>query len=143
MRAIEVCLVSGSTYSSFRKEKPKKRNFKVIKIAYEYDRQVLYERINKRVDLMIKAGLEKEALSLIKYRNYLALDTIGYKEFFKYFDGEIDKKTAIELIKRNSRRYAKRQLTWFRKDKEIYWINPKIDKQRFLQMLEQEIEKMK
>ena len=143
MRAIEVCWASGTTYSSFRKEKPKKRDFKVIKIAYDYDRQVLYERINKRVDIMIKEGLEKEVHSLIKYKDYLALSTIGYKEFFSYFNGEIDKETAIELIKRNSRRYAKKQLTWFRKDEEINWINPKIDKQMFLQELEKEIERLK
>ncbi len=139
MRAIEVCWASGTTYSSFRKEKPKPRNFKVIKLAYDYDREVLYERINKRVDIMLEKGLEKEALPLEKHKNLLALHTIGYKEFFNHFNGEIDKKTAIELIKRNSRRYAKKQLTWFRKDKEINWLNPNIDKQKLFEILQKEM----
>ena len=143
MRAIEVRWASGTTYSSFRKEKPKQRNFEVIKIAFDYDRDVLYERINKRVDIMLKQGLEKEAKSLIKQKDYLALNTIGYKEFFEYFNNNIDFETTIELIKRNSRRYAKKQLTWFRKDKDIRWINPKIDKQRFFEQLKMEFDDLK
>lgn len=141
MRAIEVCWASGTTYSSFRKEKPKQRNFETIKVAFDYDRKILYERINKRVDIMLENGLQKEVKSLIRYKDNLALNTIGYKEFFTYFEGTQDYETTIELIKRNSRRYAKKQLTWFRKDEEINWINPKIDKQRFLEHLKVEIGK--
>jgi len=143
MRAIEVCWQSGNTYSSFRKEKPKKRAFKVIKIAYDYEREILYDRINKRVDIMIENGLEKEVQSLVEYKNNLALSTIGYKEFFNYFDKINDFTTTVELIKRNSRRSAKKQLTWFRKDQEINWINPKIDKTKFLEYLKNEIENLK
>jgi len=141
MRAIEVCWASGATYSSFRKKEPKKRDFKVIKIAFEYSREILYKRIEKRVDIMLENGLEKEVKNLIPYKNFLSLQTIGYKEFFEYFEGNIDKQRAIELVKQNSRRYAKKQLTWFRKDEEINWLNPKINKKRLFEMLALEIKK--
>lgn len=127
MRALEVCYASNKTYSSFRKKEPKHRNFKIIKIANDYDRDTLYNRINDRVDIMLQKGLEEEAKTLEKYKDLYALNTIGYKEFFSFFEGEISKEEAIELIKRNSRRYAKRQLTWFRHDKEIKWLKPNIN----------------
>ena len=135
MRAIEVCWASNTTYSSFRKKEAKKRNFKVIKIAYDYKREELYKRIEKRVDIMLEEGLEAEVKSLEEHKDLLSLSTIGYKEFFDYFKGNISYERAVELVKQNSRRYAKRQLTWFRKDEEINWINPKIDKQKLLKLV--------
>ncbi|MFT4645985.1 MAG: tRNA dimethylallyltransferase [Planctomycetota bacterium] len=139
MRAIEVCWASETTYSSFRKKEAKQRDFKVIKIAYDYEREELYKRIEKRVDIMLKEGLEAEVKGLEPYKELLSLQTIGYKEFFNYFDGIIDKERAIELVKQNSRRYAKRQLTWFRKDEEINWIKPGIDLQRLFEMIKLEM----
>ena len=140
MRALEVCYASGKTYSSFRKQEPKPRNFKVVKIAYDYEREVLYKRINDRVDLMLQNGLEAEAKTLIEFKDMYALNTIGYKEFFSFFDGEISKEEAIELIKRNSRRYAKRQLTWFGHDKEINWIKPNVDLKKLFDLMKLEME---
>lgn len=110
MRAVEVCWASGTTYSSFRKKEAKQRDFKVIKIAYDYEREILYKRIEKRVDIMLEEGLEAEVRGLEAHKNLLALQTIGYKEFFNYFEGKIDKERAIELIKQNSRRYAKKTI---------------------------------
>lgn len=141
MRALEVCYASGTTYASFRKQKPKKRPFKVINLAYDYPREELYERINKRVDIMLQNGLEEEAKKLLPYRNTYALNTIGYKELFPYFENEITKNEAIELIKRNSRRYAKRQLTWFRKDESIHWLKPKINLTKLFTEIEKIIHK--
>ena len=139
MRAIEVCWASKKTYSSFRKKEAKKRDFKVIKLAYDYEREELYKRIEKRVELMLEDGLEKEVKSLEEHKDLLSLSTIGYKEFFDYFKGNIDKERAIELVKQNSRRYAKKQLTWFRKDDEINWLNPKIDKPKLFEMITKEM----
>lgn len=140
MRALEVCYASGKTYSSFRKKEPKERNFKVIKMAYNYERDTLYERINTRVDAMLQNGLENEAKALLEYKELYALNTIGYKEFFDYFEGEISKEEVIELIKRNSRRYAKRQLTWFRHDKEINWLQPNADLKNLFDLMKLEME---
>lgn len=140
MRALEVCYASGKTYSSFRKQEPKPRNFKVVKIAYDYEREVLYKRINDRVDLMLQNGLEAEAKTLQEFKDLYALNTIGYKEFFSYFDGEIPKEEAIELIKRNSRRYAKRQLTWFGHDKQIKWLKPNVDLKSLFELMKLEME---
>lgn len=139
MRALEVCFASGTTYSSFRKEKPKPRNFKVIKLAYHHDREMLYDRINDRVDIMLSEGLEAEAKELKDFKDLYALNTIGYKELFPYFDNEMSKDEAIELIKRNSRRYAKRQLTWFRSDKEINWLEPKVELKKLFEMMKLEM----
>ncbi len=116
IRALEICLSSGRTYSSFRKGSKIQRSFKPVYIQLDWDRKQLYERINKRVDLMLEAGLEAEARALYPQKELNALQTVGYQEFFDYFDGKISRAEAIELIKRNSRRYAKRQLTWLRKD---------------------------
>ncbi len=124
MRAIEVCLVTGEKYSELRKNKPQEREFKIIKFCLNRDRNELYERIDKRVDLMIENGLIDEAKSFINFRNYNSLNTVGYKELFPFFDGIYDINEAIRLIKRNSRRFAKRQLTWFRKDNSYIWVNP-------------------
>lgn len=124
MRALEVCMGSGKPYSSFRKGKTNERNFRIIKIGLELPRDVLYKRIDARVDEMMKSGLLEEAKNLISIKHLNALQTVGYKELFDFFEGKITLEEAVDLIKRNSRRYAKRQLTWFRRDKEIQWFSP-------------------
>lgn len=116
IRALSVCRASGKPFSSFWQKPKPTRFFKPIYIAVEIDREELYERINKRVDLMIKSNLEKEAKNLYGQRSFSSLNTVGYSEFFRHFDGELSLEETIELIKRNSRRYAKRQLTWLRRD---------------------------
>lgn len=125
MRALEVCLTTGKTYSELRIGEGKKRDFKIIKIGLTIDRDILYQRINQRVDMMVEQGLIEEAQSLYPFRKHNALQTVGYKEFFDYFDDKITKEEAIEILKRNTRRYAKRQMTWFRRYKEIQWFSPK------------------
>ena len=124
IRALEICEFTGHPYSSFLKNQKKERDFRIIKIGLERERQELYNRINNRVDDMIRLGLEKEARTLFEFREMNALRSVGYREFFDYFEGKISRDKAIELIKRNSRRYAKRQLTWWAKDKEIRWFHP-------------------
>jgi tRNA dimethylallyltransferase len=124
IRALEICETAGRPYSSFLKKNKREREFGIIKIGLERTREDLYNRINLRVDEMIETGLEEEARHLQKYRNLNAMNCVGYREFFDYFDGIISRDKAIELIKRNSRRYAKRQLTWWGKDKEIKWFHP-------------------
>lgn len=124
LRAIEVCLVSGKPYSEIKITPHTPREFKTIKICLNRDREELYKRINLRVDIMLNTGLIEEAKSLYKYKGFNALKTVGYSEFFGHFDGEYDLIEAIRLIKRNSRRYAKRQLTWFRKDTNYQWFHP-------------------
>jgi len=124
IRALEICESTGRPYSSFLLKQKRERDFRIIKIGLERQREELYRRINSRVDRMIEDGLEKEAKDLYRYRNLNALNTVGYREFFDYFEGKISKEKAIELIKRNSRRYAKRQITWWSKDEEIHWFHP-------------------
>lgn len=121
-RALEVIYATGKTYSSQRTQKPKERIFKIEKYVLNMDRDKLYERINLRVDLMMAAGLEDEARELFKYKDLNALNTVGYKELFSYFEGKISLEQAVTDIKTHSRRYAKRQLTWFRKDDSFKWI---------------------
>jgi tRNA dimethylallyltransferase len=123
IRALEVCLSTNQTYSELRTGEKSKRPFDTIKIVLDRPREELYQRINTRADLMVKNGLENECKSLVEYKHLNALKTVGYRELFEYFDQKIDKDRAIELIKRNSRRYAKRQLTWFRRDSNYHWIN--------------------
>ena len=124
IRALEICETTGRPYSSFLKKQKRERDFGIIKIGLERHRDDLYKRINSRVDDMIIMGLEDEARELYTLRNLNALNGVGYREFFDFFDGNISKEEAIELIKRNSRRYAKRQLTWWGKDKDIRWFHP-------------------
>ena len=124
LKAIEVCLQTGRAYSSFLTGPKKERPFKPIKVGLIRHREELYERINLRVDQMIEQGLVDEVKGLSPFRNYNALNTVGYKEIYQYLDGEISLEQAIDLIKRNTRRYAKRQLTWWSRDKEIVWFNP-------------------
>ena len=124
IRAIEVCMVSGKPFSSFRKQQAKKRNFKTVKIILNREREELYSRIDKRVDEMMTEGLLEEVKKLYDYKDCNALQTVGYKELFAYFDGEWDLETAIEEIKKNTRRYAKRQMTWFRRDPSNHFFKP-------------------
>lgn len=127
MRALEVCLQSGHPYSSLRTGRRRERPFRSIKIGVTMPRAELYERIDRRVDAMIAQGLEDEARRLYPRRELNALQTVGYRELFDYFDGRVTFDQAVELIKRNTRRYAKRQLTWFRRDPEIRWFGPADD----------------
>lgn len=124
IRALEIFRATGQKFSSFRIGQKTERNFKLIKIGLELPREELYERINKRVELMMQTGLEKEAKQLYPYRNLNSLQTVGYRELFDYFDGKTNLETAVSEIKKNSRRYAKRQLTWYRKDDRITWFRP-------------------
>lgn len=129
MHAVEVCLMTGKPYSTLRTNTDRKRPFNILKIGLDMDRTELYDRINRRVDIMVEDGLFDEAKAFYHLKNSNALNTVGYKEIFAHWDGEYDADTAIELIKRNSRRYAKRQLSWFRRDKDMNWFHPKdIDK---------------
>lgn len=137
IRALEICISSGKPFSSFRKGSGAQRNFEVIKVGLEWEREALYERINKRVDAMMLAGLLEEARGLYPQRGLMALETVGYAELFDHFKGQTDLDTAIELIKRNTRRYAKRQLTWWRKDADIQWFKP-ADVQGMLEFLDRE-----
>jgi tRNA dimethylallyltransferase len=124
LKALEVSLQTGKPYSSFLLGSKKKRDFEIIKIGLQRDRAELYERINLRVDQMVEEGLVEEARRYYKDRTLNSLNTVGYKELFEHFDGAITQEKAIELIKRNSRHYAKRQISWFARDKEIVWFNP-------------------
>ncbi|OFY45272.1 MAG: tRNA (adenosine(37)-N6)-dimethylallyltransferase MiaA [Bacteroidetes bacterium RBG_13_44_24] len=124
IRALEICETTGLPYSSFLTKQKQARDFRIIKAGLERPRKELYERINARVDEMISNGLEKEAESLYEMRHLNALNSVGYKEFFDFLEGKISKDKTIELIKRNTRRYAKRQMTWWARDKEIKWFNP-------------------
>jgi tRNA dimethylallyltransferase len=124
IRAIEVCELSGRKYSELRKGEAAQLPYQVVTIGLNMDREVLYKRIDARVDLMIQQGLEDEARSVSDFRNNNALATVGYREMFSYFDGEISKERAVELIKQHSRNYAKRQLTWWRRDDTVNWFHP-------------------
>lgn len=122
IRAIEVCMVTGNPYSELRKGEKQKRNFTYLKIGLELGREELYKRINARVDAMMNNGLLEEVKSLSEYKHFNSLQTVGYKELFDCLEDKTELKQAIELIKQNTRNYAKRQMTWFRKDKEIKWF---------------------
>lgn len=134
LKALEICLMTGKPYSSFRTNKKKKRDFEILKIALERPREILYERINKRVDKMIEAGLIEEAKHFFEYRHLNSLNTVGYKELFAHWEGKCSLEKAIELIKRNSRHYAKRQLSWFKRDPEVHWFNAN-DKQAVKELI--------
>jgi len=124
LKALEICLTTGKPYSSFLTRKSKQRDFSALKIGLNMDRNLLYDGINKRVEEMMEDGLLDEVRSCLDYRDLNALNTVGYKELFDYLDGRISLDTAVQLIKRNSRRYARRQLTWFNRDEEITWFCP-------------------
>ena len=134
-RAIDIIWQTGKTYTENIQDQVKKRNFDVIRIGISAPREIIYERINKRVDLMVENGLLDEVRSLIPFKNNLALQTVGYSELFKYFDGEWTLEFALEEIKKNSRRFAKRQLTWYRKEENINWVNFENAKEESLSLL--------
>lgn len=123
IRALEVCRASGKPYSSFLQRKEKQRDFTSVQIGLTADRTEVYERINKRVDMMLEEGLLIEAQDMMPYKHLNALQTVGYKELFSFFEGECSFEAAIEAIKMNTRRFAKRQFTWFQKDKRIKWFD--------------------
>jgi tRNA dimethylallyltransferase len=127
IRALEVFEHTGVPFSAYRKSAANPRPFNSIKIGIDLPREVLYQRINQRVDEMVKQGLVEEVRSLLPYRHFNALNTVGYSELFDYFDGKTNLETAIALIKQNTRRFAKRQMTWFRKDPAIRWLKPDED----------------
>lgn len=138
IRAIEVIEATGNKFTSYRKHAQKSRPFTPVWLGLEMDREALYDRINLRVDKMIEKGLEQEVKSLIPHRQHSALKTVGYAEFFDYFEGNIQIEKAIELIKRNSRRYAKRQMTWFKRNENIEWFSPE-NKGNILGYIQQKI----
>lgn len=139
IRALEVCIGSGKPYSTFiRQEKPK-RPFDICTVGIRADREIMYDRINQRVDIMLEAGLLEEAKSLYKHKELNALQTVGYKELFKNFDGESELDFAISEIKKNTRRFAKRQLTWFRKNENILWVDFKEDATQIIEKVENKI----
>lgn len=122
VRALEVCLLTGKPYSSFREHQPAQRSFNIIQIALDRDRTQLYRRIDARMDAMLAAGLVEEARALLPYRTHNALQTVGYKEVFDYLEGLYDYNEMVRLLKRNSRRYAKRQITWFKHQGHFKWF---------------------
>jgi tRNA dimethylallyltransferase len=124
LHAIEICLMSGKSFTSFRTNTIKERPFRILKIGINQDRKILYERINERVLKMIEDGLLEEAKTVYPYRNLNSLNTVGYKELFTYFDGNCSLDEAVDLIQRNTRKYARKQLTWFRRDQDIKWFEP-------------------
>jgi len=138
IRALEVYEISGKPISSFYNEKNLENDYQILKFGLRTERHILYNQINKRVDLMIDQGLIDEAKKLYDYRNLNALDTVGYKELFNYIEGVISKEEAINLIKRNTRRYAKRQMTWFKKLNDINWIE-KADDTKMLEIILQSL----
>lgn len=124
IHALEICHMTGRTYTSFRTNQIKRRLFNIIKIGLDRDREELYERINNRVLKMMEEGLEDEARALYPLRGLNALNTVGYKELFAFFDGSINREEAVRQIQSNSRRYMRKQLTWFKHDEQIRWFHP-------------------
>ena len=124
VHAIEIIMQAGVSYSSLRTGRAKERPFRIVKMALDYDREVLFDRINRRVDAMVEAGLEQEARSVYHLRHLNSLNTVGYKEMFAYFDGTMDYETAVARIGKNTRVYAKKQLTWYKRDAELHLLNP-------------------
>ncbi len=123
IRALEICIGTKKTYASFKNKPKAPRNFNSIKIGLTADREIIYNRINQRVDIMIQNGLLEEAKELYPHKKLNALQTVGYRELFSYFDGDFTKEFAISEIKKNTRRFAKRQITWFKKDTETLWFD--------------------
>lgn len=134
IHALEICHQTGKTYTSFRTQQKKERPFRIVKIGLNREREELYNRINQRVDQMMKDGLLEEAKGLINKRSVNALNTVGYKEIFDYLDGRWSLEEAVERIKGNTRRYARKQLTWYKRDEDMHWFHPN-DKQQLLNYL--------
>lgn len=124
LKALEVSIQTGRPYSGFLSATPKARPFRILKVALDMEREKLYGRINERVDLMMEEGLLEEAEQLMPLREYTALKTVGYRELFRHLDGEITVEEAVDLIKRNTRKFARKQLTWFRKAERYTWFSP-------------------
>lgn len=124
IHALEICYMTGKTYTSFRTNTRKERPFRIVKIGLKREREILYDRINRRVTQMLEMGLEQEVCSLMPYRNTNALNTVGYKEMFAYFDGAMTLEQAADKIRQNSRIYSRKQMTWFKRDEEIKWFEP-------------------
>ncbi len=141
LHALEVCATCGKPYSSMRTNTVKQRPFDIVKIGLNRPREELYERINARVDEMMAEGLEEEARRLYAYRNLNALQTVGYKELFAYFEGVWTKEFAVDMIRQDSRRYAKKQLSWFHRDKTTHWFHPD-DENALLQFVSETIDHM-
>ena len=137
IRALEVCLSSGKSYSSFLAKNNTTRNFETIKIGLHAEREIIYDRINKRVDIMMQNGLEAEARSLFELKELNALQTVGYRELFEYFEGKLSQEEAISEIKKNTRRFAKRQLTWFRRDQTINWFDYETPSEEIIEMIKE------
>ena len=135
IRALGICRTTGLPYSSFLNSKKDPRQFKTLYIGLTADREIVYDRINKRVDIMMEEGLEVEARELYQYKTLNALQTVGYKELFSYFDGEYSKKEALEEIKKNTRRFAKRQGTWYRKNELIKWFDIKTNNKEVIEYI--------
>lgn len=135
VHALEVCRQTGLTYSSFRTGVTKERPFRIVKIGLNMDRAELFNRINRRVDAMMDAGFEREARSVYHLRHLNSLNTVGFKEMFAYFDGTMDFVTARERMKKNTRVYAKKQLTWYAKDPQIQWLHPASAKEKIIQII--------
>lgn len=138
-RALEICIGTGVPYSTFKNKPKENRNFNAVVIGLNAEREMIYERINQRVDIMIENGLIKEAQTLHEYKDLNALQTVGYRELFSYFDGYFTKEFAISEIKKNTRRFAKRQLTWFKKTDNVLWFDFKTPVQEILTNLEDKI----
>lgn len=139
VHGLEICLMTGKTYTSFRKREKKQRPFRIVKIGLNREREELYNRINQRVDQMMAEGLLEEAKSLYPMRQMNALNTVGYKEMFAYLDGTWTLEEAVERIKGNTRRYARKQLTWYKKDEQIKWFHPD-DKEKIISYISQDYE---
>lgn len=133
---VEMCLATGKTYSSLRTKTTKNRPFRIIKIGLERPREELYDRINRRVEQMIADGMVDEARAVYPQRQLNSLQTVGYRELFAYFDGAYDLNRAIELIQQNTRHYAKRQMTWFRRDQQIHWLKANDDYEKNIHLID-------
>ena len=139
VHGLEICLMTGKTYTSFRKREKKERPFRIVKIGLNREREELYDRINQRVDQMMQQGLLDEAKALYPMRQMNALNTVGYKELFDYLDGRWPLEEAVERIKGNTRRYARKQLTWYKKDPQIRWFHPD-EKEQIISYISQDYE---
>ncbi|MDY0779550.1 tRNA (adenosine(37)-N6)-dimethylallyltransferase MiaA [Tenacibaculum sp. IB213877] len=139
IRALEICIGTGKTYSSFKNKPKDPRNFNIIKIGLNADREIIYDRINRRVDIMMENGLLEEARTLHPHKQLNALQTVGYRELFDFFDGKFDLDFAVSEIKKNTRRFAKRQLTWFRKDEDIIWFDYADDAKNIIKTIEEKL----
>ena len=140
IHALEICYMTGKPYSSFRTKEDKKRPFNILKIGLQRDREELYNRINKRVVEMVEQGVVKEAKSVFHQRQLNSLNTVGYKELFKYIEGEWDLSFAIQKIQRNTRVYSKKQMTWFKRDTDIHWFHPS-EENNILSFIDKELSK--